>query len=321
MAAFILLANGDKLPVRGWTDGADDLKAQLVGVAESVEVTGALTAAAGAGSTVTADVAGMASAAITLSGTYAGLVMFFEGSIDEGTTWFGIPALVVSSGTVISFTVPTNNSSNLYWINCAGLTDIRVRTSGYTSGSGAVAIQAAAIQAPYLNGAQVDTELAGAAALSDTAANPTTPTVGAAGLLWDGTQWIRERTNLEGTALASGARTSTTTSTDITNHNARGVVLWLVVSAVTATPLLQVNAQGKDPVTGNYTKLAADPTAIGATGTYGYEIYPGATTAGVAGSGNVNARTSAVLPKTFRVVVTHGDADSATYSVGYSLIR
>lgn len=39
----------------------------------------------------------------------------------------------------------------------------------------------------------VDTELPAAAALSDAAANPTTPTVGAALVLWDGTQWVRTR--------------------------------------------------------------------------------------------------------------------------------
>jgi len=39
----------------------------------------------------------------------------------------------------------------------------------------------------------VDTELPAAAALSDVLANPTTPQVGASGLLWDGTQWLRAR--------------------------------------------------------------------------------------------------------------------------------
>lgn len=42
----------------------------------------------------------------------------------------------------------------------------------------------------------VDTELPTAAALSDTTANPTTVMVGAAKMLWDGTQWVRERNNL-----------------------------------------------------------------------------------------------------------------------------
>jgi hypothetical protein len=42
----------------------------------------------------------------------------------------------------------------------------------------------------------VDSELPTAAALSDTTANPTAPMVGAAKMLWDGTQWVRERNNL-----------------------------------------------------------------------------------------------------------------------------
>lgn len=40
-------------------------------------------------------------------------------------------------------------------------------------------------------GGAVDTELPAAAALSDTVANPTTPTVGAANLGWDGANWTR----------------------------------------------------------------------------------------------------------------------------------
>jgi hypothetical protein len=38
---------------------------------------------------------------------------------------------------------------------------------------------------------QADTELPAAAALADTAANPTTPSIGANGLLWNGTSWDR----------------------------------------------------------------------------------------------------------------------------------
>ena len=71
----------------------------------------------------------------------------------------------------------------------------------------------------------VDTELPAAAALADGASNPTTPTVGAAGLLWNGTTWDRRKSvatgqDSTGTGIAAvGIQaqlddTSTTTVTE-----------------------------------------------------------------------------------------------------------
>ncbi len=76
---------------------------------------------------------------------------------------------------------------------------------------------------------EVNTELPAAAALADGASNPTAPAVGAAGLLYNGSTYDRERGNVEGTLLASAARTTTTATATQTNYNHRGVVLFLYV--------------------------------------------------------------------------------------------
>ncbi len=129
----------------------------------------------------------------------------------------------------------------------------------------------------------------------------------------NGTSWDRRRNNVEATALASAARTSSTNSADQVNYNGRGVQVVLDVTAASGTGGLTVRIQGKDPVTGKYYNLNAAPTAITATGTYVYTLSPGESNAA---SGDVQQRTAGALPRTWRVSVTHGDGSSYTYSVG-----
>jgi hypothetical protein len=121
--------------------------------------------------------------------------------------------------------------------------------------------------------------------------------------------------NTEGTLLASALRTTTTQSPDQTNTNARGVQVTLNVT-VGVTLSLTLTIQAKDPVSGTYYDLNAAPTAVTGTGLTVYSLYPGVGAA----SGGVTQRTSAAVPKTWRVNVTHGNANNATYSVGYALI-
>jgi hypothetical protein len=146
----------------------------------------------------------------------------------------------------------------------------------------------------------------------------TTLHAGAADYDWNGASWDRHRNNLDGTALASAARTGTTSSADITNYNGDGALVILRVSVVPGTaPSLTLAVEGKDPASGVYYALNAAPTAVTAVGTYVYEVGEGAS--GAAGGG-VTQRTAGQLPRTFRVTVTHGNANSVTYSVGYSII-
>lgn len=157
-----------------------------------------------------------------------------------------------------------------------------------------------------------DTELPAAAALSDATENPTAPMVGAAMMLWNGTNWQRWASNLELTVLASAARTANVNSSDLSNFNGRGVHVIIDVTSVTATPSVVFTVQGKDAVSGKYYTLLTS-AAITATGTTLLTVYPGA-----AVTANVSA--SNVVPKTWRVSAAHGDADSITYSVGAVLV-
>jgi hypothetical protein len=120
--------------------------------------------------------------------------------------------------------------------------------------------------------------------------------------------------NLAGTLLASAARAlaQAYSSADQINYNAKGVRVFVNVTAVTATPSLVVTIEVKDPVSGVYTAIltsAAIATAVHTVLT----VYPGATVA-------AGVTLSIPLGKIWRVTVTHGDTDSATYSVGYATL-
>ena len=123
--------------------------------------------------------------------------------------------------------------------------------------------------------------------------------------------------NTQGTLLASAARTVQTSTADQVNYNARGVVVFLRVTAAGATGGLQVAVEGKDPVSGVYYQLNASPAAVTTATGIAYVVYPGA--AGAAGS--VGQATSAPLPRTWRATVLVGSADAFTYSLGYALIN
>lgn len=136
--------------------------------------------------------------------------------------------------------------------------------------------------------------------------------VNAAQQAYNGSTWDGVRGNTSATLLASAARTTTQTSADLTNYNARGIMVTLDVTNVAASPSVTVTINGKDPASGKYFLLlsgAAVTTAVTNT----YTVYPGATV-----TANVSAST--VLPRTFQIVVTANNANSGTYSVGYNLI-
>lgn len=140
----------------------------------------------------------------------------------------------------------------------------------------------------------------------------------AAGWLYNGTNFDRQRNNTEGTALASAARTATTYSADITNHNASGIVLIVNVTAYGGAGSITLAIEVKDPVSGGYPSLILTG-AITAVGTYKYVIYPGIA-APVSMTTGLNGTAGYPLPRTFRIRSTHADATSHTYSVGYALI-
>jgi hypothetical protein len=117
--------------------------------------------------------------------------------------------------------------------------------------------------------------------------------------------------NINVTLLVSAARTATLQSADRTNSNGRGVhVVVDVTSAGTGSITLTI--QGKDALSGKYYTLLAG-AAVTTNSTNIYKVFPGATAV-------ANAAANDILPRTWRIDVTHNNANSITYSVGATVI-
>lgn len=140
--------------------------------------------------------------------------------------------------------------------------------------------------------------------------------VNALGRAYNGATLDLVRNNVEAVALASAARTATVNTADLINHNARGVMIMLDVSAASGTGGLTIRIQGKTAA-GTYVSLHAAPTAVTTVTQQLYTLYPGTSSTG----GAMAQTVSQILPRTWRIQVVHGDGSSYTYSVSYSLIN
>lgn len=121
-----------------------------------------------------------------------------------------------------------------------------------------------------------------------------------------GNRTIRE------TVYASAARTATPTATVFSMRGRRGVQIVIVTTAVTSTPSVVPTVQCYDPLSNTfYTVLTG--AAISTASTIVLTVYPGA-------SAVANVSTGNAIPDEFKIVMTHGNADSATYSVAAHLI-
>lgn len=113
---------------------------------------------------------------------------------------------------------------------------------------------------------------------------------------------------LESVARAAAVAVATD---DQKNTEYHGLHLVIDVTAVTATPSVVPKIQGKDRVSGKYYDLLVG-AAITAEGTTVLKVFPGA-------SPVANAVANDHLPRVWRVVLTHADTDSITYSVAAEL--
>lgn len=132
----------------------------------------------------------------------------------------------------------------------------------------------------------------------------------------DGTvKWERARNNSYGTALASAARTATPAVSNLINYNSKGVMVYLNVTVASGTGGLTLTMRATELVASNPVQINTSPTAVTATGTYAYVIYPSAT------SGSAFTQpTNAPLPYKWSINIAHGDASSYTYSVSYAYL-
>ena len=121
--------------------------------------------------------------------------------------------------------------------------------------------------------------------------------------------------NFEGTAFESTARTATATSDDLNNHSYRYLTIFVNVSADSGedvTPRVEI----KEIVSGSYDIIWTAAAAISAVGTFIYQLGPGLL---AAVDGDYVDTENVVVPKTFRIVMSHAGSTSITYSVTYSL--
>lgn len=117
--------------------------------------------------------------------------------------------------------------------------------------------------------------------------------------------------NIDEIAFASAARTATVTSENLLNANGREIDIVLDATAASATPSIVLTIDYLDRASGKYVNLLTGAAVTGIS-TNRYRVHPNLTA-------SANSIAQAQLPRTFRIVVTHADADSITYSVGYRI--
>lgn len=117
--------------------------------------------------------------------------------------------------------------------------------------------------------------------------------------------------NTDNTLIASAALTTTQTGADQTNPTGKGLQVVLDMTVV-GTGSVTLEIDGKDSVSGKYYALLVG-TAVVTNVTNVYRVYPGLVAV-------ANAVANDILPKTWRIKVTANNANSATYSVGASVI-
>lgn len=135
-------------------------------------------------------------------------------------------------------------------------------------------------------------------------------------LLFNGSTWDRQRNNEEVTLLASAARTANTYTPAQENFNARGIALFLDVTAIVDTPSITCRVYIRHSVDDSLGVLVSF-SAVTAVGEYVYMIYPGASET----IAEANLEVQAVpLPRDWQILMIHADSDSITYSLACSYI-
>jgi hypothetical protein len=78
---------------------------------------------------------------VQLSGTYGTVTGVIEGTLD-GTNWFGLSAVTMALGTIVTSTLSPSDNSTIAWaVPSAGLIGVRFRCTAIASGTAAIALQ------------------------------------------------------------------------------------------------------------------------------------------------------------------------------------
>lgn len=254
---------------------------------------------------------------ILVSGTYAGVSIVIEGTVDGATTWVplaGYQINATSSSGLTTFTPGTNGQAQ-YYILVGACQQIRVRSTAWTSGTMNVAgletLDADPIALPNSAGTAVS-NFSAAAGTSDGSGGPTTTSVYADEMLFNGATWDRSRANFQLALDGSSARTASGNSAAMTNYNARGAIFYVNVTAASGTtPTFVWKVQWSYDGGTTYVDLDATNAAtasITTTGTAKLVVYPGVATA-------TNAGLNSPLPRHFRTAwVIGGTTPSFTFA-------
>lgn len=111
------------------------------------------------------------------------------------------------------------------------------------------------------------------------------------------------------TCYAAAERTATPTPMAMVKNDrkCRGLYVVIVATASSATPSVTFALQFYDPVSATWITVLMSAAVTG-TGTTTLTVFPGAPV-------TANVAANAAVPAAWRVVPTHGDTDSITYSV------
>lgn len=106
----------------------------------------------------------------------------------------------------------------------------------------------------------------------------------------------------------SVARIATPAAVQVTDDLVKGIQVIIDVTAITDTPSVVPTIDGFDPLSASWYNILTG-AAIVATGTTVLRVHPE-----IVAAANLTAQD--FLPERYRVVMTHADADSITYTVG-----
>jgi hypothetical protein len=106
----------------------------------------------------------------------------------------------------------------------------------------------------------------------------------------------------------SEARTASPASVSIVDDEVTGIQVIIDTTAVAATPSVVPTIDGFDPLSGKWYNILTG-AAIATVSTVVLRIHPDLVAV-------ANLTAADFLPQKYRVVMTHGDADSITYTVG-----
>jgi hypothetical protein len=151
-------------------------------------------------------------------------------------------------------------------------------------------------------------------AAADGFSNPTALEVLGFGLHYNGTTWDKARGNTSTVVFASASRT-TTGNEDLTNYDARGVMVHFNVTAVPGSDTVQMLIRAKFQSNSISDTLLTASTIVSVQRDT-YIIYPGV----AAASEGVTKVSGFPLPRHYDIAVVHSGSGSFTYSVDAQLI-